>query len=144
MPIEILLVEDTPGDVRLTQQAFHEATSFVRIHVVSDGQQAMSFLRQQGPYKSVPRPDLILLDLNLPVLDGRNVLAIIKKDLELKSVPVFIVTSSDSAEDLAMCHKFPSTRYHKKTRHWEGFEDLAKDICDLWRTKDKLPKPKDH
>ena len=144
MPIEIRLVEDVPGDVRLTQEAFQQAKSFVRIHVVSDGQQAISFLRHQGPFKSVPRPDLILLDLNLPVLDGRNVLAIIKKDLELKSVPVFIVTSSDSAEDLAMCHNFPSTRYHKKPLHWEGFEDLAKAISDLWRTKDKLPNPKDH
>jgi two-component system, chemotaxis family, response regulator Rcp1 len=138
MPLEILLVEDTPGDVRLTQEAFREAIDFVRIHVVSDGVQAMAFLRQLGTHKHAPRPDLILLDLNLPVMDGRKVLATIKKDDALKAVPVFIVTSSDSEEDMAMCHQYLTTRYHRKPIHWDGFESLARDISDLWKTKDRL------
>ena len=142
MPIEILLVEDIRGDVRLTEEAFREARNFVRIHVVSDGLQAMGFLRQKGEYRSAPRPDLILLDLNLPLMDGREVLSLIKKDEHLKSVPVFIVTCSDLEADISLCHQYAATRYHRKPMHWDGFESLAKDISDLWRVKDRVPKEK--
>jgi chemotaxis family two-component system response regulator Rcp1 len=140
MPIEILLVEDTHGDVRLTEEAFREANNFIRIHVVSDGLQAMGFLRQKGKYGSAPRPDLILLDLNLPLMDGREVLSLIKKDDGLKSVPVFIVTASDLKADVELCDEYSGTRYHRKPVHWDGFESLAKDICDLWRVKDGVKK----
>jgi two-component system, chemotaxis family, response regulator Rcp1 len=135
MPIEILLVEDTHGDIRLTEEAFREASNFVRIHVVPDGLQAMAFLRKQGGYVHTPRPDLILLDLELPLMSGRDVLAIIKKDDGLKSVPVFVVTASDSKADVALCDEYPGTRYHRKPVHWDGFESLARDISDLWRVK---------
>jgi two-component system, chemotaxis family, response regulator Rcp1 len=139
MPIEILLVEDNLGDVRLVQEAFREASNFVRIHRVADGLQAMNFLRQKEEHKLAPRPDLILLDLNLPVMDGREVLATIKKDDGLKSVPVFIVTSSELLADVNLCDQHPATRYHRKPIQWDGFASLAKDISDLWRVKDTLP-----
>jgi chemotaxis family two-component system response regulator Rcp1 len=142
MPIEILLVEDTHGDIRLTEEAFREASSFVRIHVVPDGLQAMAFLRKQGEYVHTPRPDLILLDLELPLMDGRAVLSIIKKDESLKSVPVFVVTASDLKTDVELCDAYPTTRYYRKPLHWDGFESLARDISDLWRVEKKVPKQK--
>jgi chemotaxis family two-component system response regulator Rcp1 len=134
-------VEDTHGDVRLTEEAFREASSFIRIHVVIDGLQVMGFLRRRGKYESAPRPDLILLDLSLPFMNGREVLSIIKKDESLKSVPVFILTCSDAEADVTLCNQYASTRYHRKPVHWDGFESLARDICDLWRVKDKVPQP---
>ena len=115
MPIEILLVEDTHGDIRLTKEAFRDASSFVRIHVVSDGLQAMAFLRKQGEYARAPYPDLSLLDLELPLMNGRDVLAIIKKDKKLKSVPVFIVTASDLRPRLSYA---TNTRERVITESW--------------------------
>ena len=91
MPIEVLLVEDSPGDVRLTQEAFREANGSIHLHVASDGVEAMAFLRQEGLYDHAPRPDIILLDLNLPKMDGREVLALIKGDDNLKSIPIVIL-----------------------------------------------------
>src|ERR1700678_2741599 len=100
MPIHVLLVEDSPGDVRLTQEAFRDATASIQLHVASDGVEAMAFLRQEGAYSASPRPDLILLDLNLPKMDGRQVLAHIKEDQSLKLIPTVILTTSGSAEDI--------------------------------------------
>jgi CheY-like chemotaxis protein len=96
MPIEVLLVEDSPGDVRLTQEAFHLANPAVRLHVTNDGVEAMAFLKREGVYAHAPRPDLTLLDLNMPRMDGREVLARIKKDDSLKTLPIVILTTSDS------------------------------------------------
>ena len=95
MPIEVLLVEDSPGDVRLTQEAFRDANSTVHLHVASDGVEAMAFLKHEGTHAHAPRPDLILLDLNLPKMDGREVLAHIKEDESLKTIPTVILTTSD-------------------------------------------------
>ena len=101
MPIEVLLVEDSPGDVRLTQEAFRNANQFVHLHVARDGVEAMAFLRQEGDHVHAPRPDLILLDLNLPKMDGREVLAHIKDNDSLKAIPTVILTTSESEVDIA-------------------------------------------
>ena len=98
--IEVLLVEDSPGDVRLMQEVFREANSDVRLHVACDGEEAMAFLRQWGDNARCPRPDLILLDLNLPKMDGREVLALIKEDHGLKTIPTIILTTSDAEGDI--------------------------------------------
>src|ERR1700681_303417 len=95
-PIHVLLVEDNPGDVRLTQEAFRDANMSIRLHVASDGVEAMAFLRREGPHANAARPDLILLDLNLPKMDGREVLAQIKADGRLKNIPIVILTTSDT------------------------------------------------
>src|SRR5271156_266582 len=96
MPVEVLLVEDSPGDVRLTQEAFREANRSIHLHVASDGVEAMAFLKREGANANAPRPDLILLDLNLPRMDGREVLAEIKSDPNLKTIPTIILTTSES------------------------------------------------
>ena len=101
MPIEVLLVEDSPGDVRLTQEAFRDANGSIHLHVASDGVEAMAFLRREGGHAHAPRPDLILLDLNLPKMDGREVLAHIKEDASLKTIPTVILTTSDAEADIA-------------------------------------------
>jgi chemotaxis family two-component system response regulator Rcp1 len=98
---EVLLVEDSPGDVRLTREAFREADKSIHLSVASDGVEAMAFLRQEGQHVDAPRPDLILLDLNLPKMDGREVLAQIKKDDSLKMIPTLILTTSDAEADIA-------------------------------------------
>src|SRR4029079_5270181 len=98
--VEVLLVEDSPGDVRLTREAFREAKELIHLHVASDGVEAMAFLRREGAYAGSPRPDIILLDLNLPKMDGREVLALIKEDDSLKSIPTVILTTSDAEADI--------------------------------------------
>ena len=105
MPINVLLVEDSPGDVRLTQEAFRDANLAVRLHVANDGVQAMAFLRQEGDYAEAPRPDLTLLDLNMPKMDGRQVLAQIKADDALKTIPTVILTTSAADDDIAKCYQ---------------------------------------
>src|SRR5277367_5455186 len=99
MPIEVLLVEDSPGDVRLTQEAFRDANRSIHLHIASDGVEAMAFLRRLGVHANAPRPDLILLDLNLPKMDGREVLAHIKEDAGLKTTPTVILTTSSAEAD---------------------------------------------
>src|SRR5262245_39700625 len=110
-PAEILLVEDNPGDVRLTQEAFRESKFLNNLHVVSDGESAMSFLQRTDAHEKAPRPDLVLLDLNLPIMSGRELLAEIKKDEGLRDIPVVILSSSDADADIlesyrgfAACH----------------------------------------
>src|SRR5277367_4740629 len=100
MPLEVLLVEDSPGDVRLTKEAFQSANMAVHLNVASDGVEAMAFLRREGVYANAPRPDLTLLDLNMPRMDGRQVLAEIKKDEKLKTLPIVILTTSESEGDI--------------------------------------------
>ena len=100
MAIQVLLVEDSPGDVRLTQEAFRDANRSIHLHVAGDGVEAMAFLRREGAYRDAPRPDLILLDLNLPKMDGRQVLAHIKEDGNLKTIPTVILTTSDAEVDI--------------------------------------------
>jgi CheY-like chemotaxis protein len=139
MPIEVLLVEDSPGDVRLTQEAFRDANRSIRLHVVSDGVEAMAFLRREGAYVHEPRPDIILLDLNLPRMDGREVLAHIKEDDSLKTIPTVILTTSDSEADVIKCYQLQANCYLSKPVQLDAFESLVKSINDFWLTKVKLP-----
>ena len=139
MPIQVLLVEDSPGDVRLTQEAFRVANESIRLHVASDGVEAMAFLRREGEHVNAPRPDLILLDLNLPKMDGRVVLANIKADANLKSIPTVILTTSESEVDIAKSYRLQANCYLSKPVQLEAFENLVKSINDFWLTKVKLP-----
>ena len=137
--IEVLLVEDSPGDVRLMQEVFREANSLVRLHVASDGVEAMAFLRQWGDNAGCPRPDMILLDLNLPKMDGREVLALIKEDHGLKTIPTIILTMSDAEDDIVNSYQHQANCYLRKPVQLEAFESLVKSINEFWLTKVKLP-----
>ena len=142
MPIEVLLVEDSAGDVRLTQEAFRDANRSVRLHVATDGVEAMAFLRHQGAQSAAPRPDLILLDLNLPKMDGREVLAGIKKDASLKTIPTIILTTSEAEADIARSYELQANCFLSKPAQLDQFETLVKSINDFWLTKVKLPHKK--
>jgi len=139
MPIEVLLVDDSLGDVRLTQGAFREANPLVHLDVAADGLEAMAFLRHEGAHANAPRPDLILLDLNLPKMDGREVLAHIKDDSALKTIPTVILTTSDAEADILKSYQLQANCYLTKPMELETFENLAKSINDFWLTKVKLP-----
>jgi chemotaxis family two-component system response regulator Rcp1 len=139
MPIEVLLVEDSPGDVRLTREAFREANRDIRLHVASDGVEAMAFLKREGVHANVPRPDLILLDLNLPKMDGREVLVHIKADEDLKAIPTVILTTSDAEADIVNSYQLLANCYLSKPVQLDEFERLVKSINDFWITKAKLP-----
>ena len=139
MPIQVLLVEDSPGDVRLTQEAFREANQSILLHVAADGVEAMAFLRREGVHLHAPRPDLILLDLNLPKMDGREVLAHIKEDDNLKTIPTVILTTSDAESDIVKSYELQANCYLTKPVQLDAFEGLVKSINDFWLTKVKLP-----
>jgi two-component system, chemotaxis family, response regulator Rcp1 len=139
MPIEVLLVEDSPGDVRLTQEAFREANPAIHLHVTTDGVEAMAFLNRQGIHAQAPRPDLILLDLNLPKMDGREVLAHIKDDPVLKTIPTVILTTSDAEADIVKSYQLQANCYLSKPVQLDAFESLVGSINDFWLTKVKLP-----
>jgi two-component system, chemotaxis family, response regulator Rcp1 len=135
----VLLVEDSPGDVRLTQEAFREADPSIELHVASDGVEAMAFLRREGIHASAKRPDFILLDLNLPKMDGREVLGQIKEDEDLKTIPTVILTTSDAQADILTSYKLRANCYLSKPVELEEFESLVKSINDFWLTTVKLP-----
>ncbi len=139
VPVQVLLIEDSPGDVRLTREAFRAANTSISLHVVSDGVEAMAFLRQEGIHAKAPRPDLILLDLNLPKMDGREVLARIKDDDLLKTIPTVILTTSDAEVDIAKSYQLQANCYLNKPVQLEAFENLVKSINDFWLTEVKLP-----
>ena len=139
MPKQVLLVEDSPGDVRLTQEAFRDANKSVHLHVATDGVEAMAFLRHEGAHADAPRPDLILLDLNLPKMDGREVLARIKEDDSLKLIPTIILTTSDAEADIVKSYQLQANCYLTKPGQLDGFEAVVKSINDFWLTKVKLP-----
>jgi two-component system, chemotaxis family, response regulator Rcp1 len=139
MPVEVLLVEDSPGDVRLTQEVFREANRAIQLHVVSDGVEAMAFLRRQGAHVHAPRPDLILLDLNLPKMDGREVLALIKDDDSLKIIPTIILTTSEAEADIVKSYQLQANCYLSKPVQLDTFENLVKSINDFWLMQVKLP-----
>ena len=139
MPIDVLLVEDSPGDVRLTQEAFRDANKAVKLHVATDGVEAMAFLRREGAHADAPRPDLILLDLNLPKMDGREVLAHIKEDADLKTIPTVILTTSVAEADIVKSYQLQANCYLSKPVQLDEFETLVKSINDFWLTKVKLP-----
>ena len=138
-PTEILLVEDSPGDVRLTQEAFRDANLSIHLHVASDGVEAMAFLRREGVHARAPRPDIILLDLNLPKMDGREVLAHIKGDENLKTIPIVILTTSEAEVDIVKSYQLRANCYLSKPVQLDEFERLVKSINSFWLTDVKLP-----
>jgi len=138
-PIEILLVEDNPGDVRLTQEAFKEGKISNNLNVASDGVEALAFLRQEGKYISVPRPDVILLDLNLPKKDGREVLAEIKEDPDLRRIPVVVLTTSQAEQDILKSYNLHANCYITKPVDLERFITVVKSIETFWLSVVKLP-----
>ena len=133
------MVEDSPGDVRLTQEAFRDANRSIHLHVATDGVEAMAFLRREGAHAHAPRPDLILLDLNLPKMDGREVLAHIKEDEDLKTIPTVILTTSEAEADILKSYQLQANCYLSKPVQLADFENLVKSINDFWLTKVKLP-----
>jgi len=140
MALEVLLVEDNPGDVRLTQEAFRNVNPSIHLHVANDGVEAMAFLRHEGANANAPRPDMILLDLNLPKMDGRQVLTQIKKDDNLKTIPTVILTSSEAEADVVNSYQLQANCYLSKPMHFDAFQNLVKSINDFWLTKAKLPR----
>jgi chemotaxis family two-component system response regulator Rcp1 len=138
-PNEILLVEDNPGDVRLTREVFKEGKIRNNLHVVANGGEALTFLRQQAQYADVPRPDVILLDLNLPQKDGREVLAEIKADVDLKRIPVVILTASVADEDILKSYDLHANCYISKPDDLDQFIAVVRSIEDFWLTIVKLP-----
>jgi two-component system, chemotaxis family, response regulator Rcp1 len=139
MPLQVLLVDDSPGDRRLTQEAFRDVNPLIQLHMARDGVDAMAFLRQEGTYADAVRPDLILLDLNLPKMDGRQVLAQIKGDHDLETIPTVILTTSEWEVDIVKAYELRANRYLTKPAQLDAFENLVKSINDFWLTKAKLP-----
>ena len=139
-PIEILLVEDNPGDARLTQEAMREAKMSNRLNVVEDGVEAMAFLRREGRFADAPRPDLILLDLNLPRKDGRAVLAEVKADPDLRRIPVVVLTTSQAEEDVIRAYDLHANCYVTKPVDFERFMTIVKQIDEFWVKVVTLPR----
>jgi len=140
-PIDVLLVEDSPGDVRLTKEALRDSNRAIHMHVACDGVEAMAFLRREGVHAGAPRPHLILLDLNLPRMDGREVLAHIKADDDLKTIPTIILTTSEAEADITKSYQLQANCFLTKPVQLDEFESVVKSINDFWLTKVKLPKP---
>ena len=136
---DVLLVEDSPGDVRLTREAFRNVNMSVHLHVAIDGVDAMAFLRREGAHANAPRPDFILLDLNLPKMDGREVLARIKKDDSLKTIPTVILTTSEAEADVANSYRLQANCYLNKPVQLEAFEAIVKSVNYFWAMTAKLP-----
>jgi len=142
IPIEILLVEDNPGDVRLTVESLKEAKVLNNLSIARDGVEAMAFLRRDGAYASAPKPNLILLDLNLPKKDGYEALAEIKQDPRLKLIPVVIVTSSDAERDIVGSYELHANAYVVKPSSFEQFINVIRSVESFWLSVAKLPPPR--
>jgi chemotaxis family two-component system response regulator Rcp1 len=140
-PIEILLVEDNPGDVRLTREALSEAKVRNSLSVAGDGVDALAFLRREGAYSTVPRPDIILLDLNLPKKDGRQVLAEVKADPRLLRIPVVILTTSKAEEDILKTYDLHANCFITKPVDFDQFVKVVKSIEHFWLSIVTLPTP---
>lgn len=138
-PIEILLVEDNPDDVALTVRSFKKARMQNRVSVAGDGVEALAFLRREGQYAEAPRPDIILLDLNLPRMNGHELLQIVKTDPALKDIPVIILTTSKSEEDILSTYKLHSNCFITKPVLMEDFDRVIRTIQDFWFIIVKLP-----
>ncbi|MEO7982303.1 MAG: response regulator [Sporichthyaceae bacterium] len=138
--IQVLLVEDDPGDVLMTREAFEDYKVHNQLHVVNDGEQAMAFLRQEGEYAGLPRPDLVLLDLNLPRMDGRQVLDAIKSDPELSSIPVVVLTTSEAEDDVLNSYSLHANAYVTKPVDFERFISVVRQIDDFFVKVVRLPR----
>jgi CheY-like chemotaxis protein len=137
--IQILLVEDSPGDVRLTQEVMRDAKIANDLHVVDDGESAMAFLRQTGDYADHPRPDLVLLDLNLPRKDGREVLAEMSEDEDLRTVPVIVLTTSSAEQDILRSYQLSANAYITKPIDLDEFITVVRSIETFWLSIVRLP-----
>jgi two-component system, chemotaxis family, response regulator Rcp1 len=138
-PVELLLIDDSAADVRLTQQAFADANACVRVHVATDGLDAMAFLNREGIHVDAPRPDFILLDLNVPKINGRDVLARIKTADALKTIPVVVLTTSAADLDINTSYRFHANCYLTKPVRLDDFENLVRCINSFWIERVKLP-----
>jgi two-component system, chemotaxis family, response regulator Rcp1 len=138
-PVEILLVEDNPVDVLMTRQALQEAKVYNNLYVTEDGEEAMDFLYRNGKYTDAPRPDLILLDLNLPKKSGREILTEIKQDPHLLHIPVVVLTTSEEERDISMCYQLHGNCFITKPVDMEQFTQVIKSIEGFWFTIVKLP-----
>ena len=138
-PVEILLVEDNPGDYRLTQEALREGKVYNNLHWAQDGVEALEFLRRRGKYADVPRPDIVLLDLNLPKKDGREVLSEMKSDAALRTIPVVILTTSQAEEDVLRSYDLHANAYVTKPVDFDRFIEVVQQIDDFFVTVVKLP-----
>jgi CheY-like chemotaxis protein len=140
MSIQILLVDDNPGDLRLIGEAFLDSKRAITIHSAADGIDAMRFLNRERVHVHAPRPDLILLDLNLPKMDGRQVLTRIKTDADLKAIPIIILTSSEAEADIVTAYQLQGNCYLTKPLQLDAFQNVIKSIGDFWLTKVILPR----
>lgn len=139
-PIDVLLVEDDPGDVLMTREAFEENKVANRLAVVSDGAEAMQYLRREGEYAEAPTPDLVLLDLNLPRMDGREVLAAMKSDDALRSIPVVVLTTSEAEEDVLRSYSLHANAYVTKPVDFSRFIEVVRQIDDFFVSVVRLPR----
>jgi CheY-like chemotaxis protein len=139
-PVEILMIEDNPGDVRLTREALKEGKIHTRLSVVADGDAALDFLHRRGAHAAAPRPDLILLDLNLPGKSGREVLAEVKADDNLRRIPVVVLTSSQAEQDIVESYNLNANCYVTKPVDLDQFMRVVRSIEDFWLTVVKLPR----
>ena len=142
--MDVLLVEDNPGDIRLAQECFRIADPPINLHIARDGVEAMAFLRREGDNVHSPRPNLILLDLNLPKMDGRQVLAEIKNDVGLKSIPTIILTSSELITDINHCYEDYANCYLRKPTSWDAFNVLVGVVNRFWLVEFSLPANEPH
>jgi chemotaxis family two-component system response regulator Rcp1 len=140
MPLDILMVEDNEGDIRLMREMLREVNPSARLHVVTDGLEAIDFLGYQGHYIDAPRPNVILLDLNLPKLDGREVLARVKANPHLQTIPVIVLTCCHAELDIESSYKLMANSYLRKPENWDAWEQLVASLNDFWFTRAKLPK----
>jgi len=139
-PVSVLLIEDDPGDVLMTREAFEDFTVANTLHVVCDGVEAMAFLRHENRYADVPTPDLVLLDLNLPRMDGREVLAAIKNDEVLRQIPVVVLTTSEAKEDVLRSYQLHANAYVTKPVDFQRFVDVVRAIDDFFVTVVRRPR----
>ena len=137
--IQVLLVEDDPGDVLMTREAFEDNKVANQLHVVSDGAEAMDFLQKKGEYTQAPTPDLVLLDLNLPRMDGREVLAAVKADDELRQIPIVVLTTSEAEEDVLRSYALHANAYVTKPVDFERFIEVVRKIDDFFVSVVRLP-----
>lgn len=140
-PMHILLIEDNPADVELTRQCFRESRIPNEVHAAHNADEAFAFLRHTGPFANAPCPDLVLLDLNLPGIDGREILAGIKRDPELQMIPVVVLTTSDADSDVREAYRLQANSYLRKPVDLDEFLELADVVCTYWFRTVKLPPP---
>jgi len=138
-PVEILLAEDNPGDAKLTRKALEQGNIINNLHVVTDGVEALEYLRREGEYADKPRPDLMLLDLNMPRKDGREVLEETKTDADLRRIPVVVMTSSEAEEDIVQSYDLHANAYLTKPIDFDGFLDVVRSIEEFWLSVVKMP-----